>query len=305
MSDTSLEDLLSDATHEALDEGDPALLVERILETDSVASPLTVLLARCWRGGAEALALHAMSAAPKASSLDSQLWLAALLSSRFISRTLEPAARAVLHGLYDAMVRAHPHDFAIVATDLLCASSHGSECRHGLSLGQIELLSRAISQHEPAVTISGLYDGLVSRRGALSSRDRRHCFADAVALAPFPLLDLRTRAAKALTALDTGGREQVLSLLMAVAERFSSASTILERLTAASLAKMVADERGAREFQLSAEAELEHVRRLANSDHRLPLTWPIEPLQREIVDATAHDEWGLMTRTVCGPVSEN
>jgi hypothetical protein len=305
MSGTPIEDLLSDAAHEALDEDDPAILVERILETDYVASPLTVLLARCWRGGADALALQAMSAAPKASSLDSRLWLAALLSSRFISRAVEPAARAVLHALYDAMARAHPSDFAIVATGLLGSSSEGPEGRHGLSLGQIELLSHAIARHEPAVSISGLYDGLVGRRGALSSRDRRHCFADAVALVPFPLLDLKTRAAQALTALDTGGREQVFSLLLAVAERFSSASTILERLMAASVARMVADERGVRECQLSAEVELEHVRRVANSKHRLPLTWPIEPLQREIVDATAHDEWGLVTRTVCGPVAEN
>lgn len=277
-------------------------IIEELTEGMFASAPLLLLMATGWRpGGADVLARQAMAAIPRALTLHDKLWLGELLSHRKISTALLPEVRLALKQLRAEIARAHPNDFSLVAMDILDDGGHDDP---PLTPGQIHGLSCALERHRPSVTIGDLYDALLEGRGAATSWERRGCFADAVALQPNPLVEIKVRAEKVLLEASEGW-EELLRLLAAVGDVYGKSQSLLERLPAIVIAHLAADASGDLDRALVFEEELEHVRRVARAENRFPLWWPIEQLRREVVDATAHEEWDLMERTAFPVPAQN
>ncbi len=124
-------------------------------------------------------------------------------------------------------------------------------------------------------------------------------------LAPSPLLSIGMRAR---ATLQVPGRElhaQIVAMLLDVASQHVQATTLIEQLCAAQLGKIAADHQESSDVKASAQARLEYARRVSRAEHRLPLSWPIEPLRCDVINSMADDEWTLMQRCLAGAGAEN
>ncbi len=268
-------------------------------------SPLVLLLSVAAEPGrADDCVRQALAeaAAPGDKTLLDKLWVAALLDARADAPAVADRAREVVSRLWAEMAEARPWDFTFTATAVLLDGRLDSA---PLTREQLVALRDAAARHREHLDAGDLYDELVRSRSARRPEERRACSIDTSLLLPNPLVGICLRARPLLAAGSEHDREELASVLEVCARIFTDARDAPRRLVALAARKFAAEASGDVERVHAANADHQLAARVAAAQHRFPLAWPIEALQLEAIDASAHDEWGLFERTAFPASSEN